>query len=97
MSDALLYEFTGVGADDYRAVNAKLGLDPDTGAGDWPAGLVSHTGAVTSDGGFVVFEVWESREAQEAFAARLGPILGEAGVPEPKRVEWFSVAGHYRS
>jgi len=28
MSDALLYEFSGVSADDYLAVNEKLGLDP---------------------------------------------------------------------
>ena len=49
MSDALLYEFRGVTVDDYLAVNAKLGLDPDTGSGDWPAGLLSHTGAAGSD------------------------------------------------
>lgn len=38
MSDALLYEFSGVSADDYLAVNEKLGLDPAGGGGDWPLG-----------------------------------------------------------
>jgi hypothetical protein len=96
MSDALLYEFTGVSADDYKAVNAILGLDPTTGGGDWPVGLLSHTGAAGTGGGFIVFEVWDSQESQAAFmASRLGPALGQSGVPEPTRVEWLSVVGHY--
>ncbi len=96
MSDALVFEFSGVSAHDYRAVNAILGLDPTTGDGLWPAGLLSHTGAAGSDGGFVVFEVWESQESQAAWmASRLGPALSKAGLPEPKRVRWLTVAGHY--
>lgn len=96
MSEALLYEFTGVSADDYKAVNAILGLDPATGSGDWPSGLLSHTGATSEDGGFIVFEVWDSQQSQEAFvASRLGPALGQAGVPEPTRAEWLSVVGHH--
>jgi hypothetical protein len=96
MSVALFYEFTGVSADDYTAVNAILGLDPATGGGDWPAGLLSHTGAAGTDGGFIVFEVWDSQQSQEAFvASRLGPALGQAGVPEPTRAEWLSVVGYH--
>ena len=56
MSDALVLEFTGASADDYWAVNRLLGLDTATGSGDWPAGLLSHTGAEHADG-LVVFEV----------------------------------------
>jgi hypothetical protein len=34
MSDALFFEFTtGVSADDYKAVNVILGLDPANGTG----------------------------------------------------------------
>ena len=96
MSDALLYEFSGVNVADYNAVNAKLGLDPATGSGDWPAGLLSHTGATGAEGAFFVFEVWDSRQSQEAFmSSRLGPALGESGVPEPIRTEWLSVVGSY--
>jgi hypothetical protein len=42
----------------------------------------------------VVVEVWESRAAQEEFLnSRLGAALQQAGVPEPSRMEWFSVIG----
>jgi hypothetical protein len=95
MSDALVLEFTGVSAAQYREVNAILGLDPETGAGDWPDGLTCHTGAA-SESGLVVFEVWESQDAQAAFmSSRLGPALSQAAVPEPARAEWLSVVGHH--
>ncbi len=95
MSDALVLEFSGVSAAQYREVNAILGIDPDTGEGDWPDGLTCHTGAVSA-GGFLVFEVWDSQEAQATFMnSRLGPALGQVGVPEPARAEWLSVEGHH--
>jgi hypothetical protein len=98
MPEALLLEFTGVSAEDYKAVNAILGLDPITGAGDWPAGLLSHTGASSTGGGMVVFELWDSQESQATFmASRVGPALGQAGVSEPTRVEWLTVLGHHPS
>jgi hypothetical protein len=96
MPDALLFEFSGVSADDYRAVNAILGLDPASGDGAWPIGLLTHTGAAADDGSFVLFEVWESQDAQTAWMeTRLGPALTRAGIPEPVRVKWWTVAGHY--
>jgi hypothetical protein len=94
MSDALLLEFSGVSADQYREVNSILGIDPETGGGDWPDGLQSHTGALNGDS-FLVFEVWDSQQSQEAFmSSRLGPALGQGGVGQPSRMEWFSVLGH---
>jgi hypothetical protein len=98
MSEALFFEFAGVSESDYQAVNAQLGLDPVAGSGDWPAGMLSHTGAAAPDGRFVVFEVWDSQESQSAFMdSRLGPALGKAGLPDPTRMEWLSVAGHYQA
>jgi len=95
MSDALVLEFSGVSAAQYREVNAILGIDPETGEGDWPDGLTCHTGAASA-GGLLVFEVWESQEAQVAFTnSRLGPALGQVGLPEPARAEWLSVEGHH--
>jgi hypothetical protein len=95
MSEALILEFSGVSADQYREVNATLGIDPETGEGDWPDGITAHTGA-SGAVGLLVFEVWDSREAQAAFmASRLGPALGKAGLPEPTRAEWLSVEGHH--
>lgn len=95
MAQAVILEFDGVSKDQYDAVNEKLGLDPSAGSGDWPDGLVSHTGGTTPGGGLAVFEVWESQDAQARFMeTRLGAALGEVGVPQPKRVEWFDVVGY---
>jgi hypothetical protein len=61
-------------------------------------GPLSHTGAAGDGGDLVVFEVWDSQESQGAFmASRLGPALGQAGLPEPARVERMSVLGGYHT
>ncbi|MDQ1403468.1 MAG: hypothetical protein QOG03_1784 [Actinomycetota bacterium] len=78
----------------YSKVNEVLGLDPTTGAGDWPKGLLNHLGG-GGDGTVVVIEVWESRAQQEAWMEyTLGPALGQAGVSPPKRMEWLSLLGN---
>ncbi len=78
----------------YSQVNGILGLDPHTGAGNWPKGLLTHVGG-GGDGTVVVVEVWESRAEQESWmASKLGPALGQAGVAQPKRMEWLSLLGN---
>ena len=95
MADAIILEFTGVDADQYWAVNDKLGIDMKGGSGPYPAGLITHAGGLADDGRFVVSEVWESRDAQSAFmAGQLGAALGTVGVPEPDRVTWISLEAH---
>jgi hypothetical protein len=79
----------------YPKVNGILGLDPHTGSGDWPKGLLTHIGTGGA-GTVVVIEVWESRSDQESWmASTLGPALAEAGVPQPKRMEWLSLLGTF--
>jgi hypothetical protein len=97
MSEVLILEFRDVDPSLYGAVNSILGLDPDTGAGAWPDGLLSHTAGEHQDGnGLSLFEVWESRDAQDAFMnSRLGPALGQASAPEPTRVEWMNLKGNH--
>jgi hypothetical protein len=96
MSEVLILEFKDATADQYNAVNTMLGTNPVTGEGDWPAGLLSHTGGAVPGGGLVVVEVWDSQGSQGDFVeSRLGPALGQAGLPEPTRVEWLSTLGHY--
>jgi hypothetical protein len=91
MAETLLLEFAGIGSDAYWQVNGLLGVNPDTGEGDWPAGLLHHQGAVTSEGTLLVVEIWESQADNAAFMeSRLGPALGQAGVPEPIRATWAS-------
>ena len=96
MAAGLLLEFDGVGREQYEAVNNRLGIDPETGEGDWPDGLLFHAGGAKS-GGWVVMEVWESQQAQERFMqSRLGQALQEGGITErPSRVEWLDLAAHH--
>ena len=96
MAEGLILEFEGVGREQYDAVNAVLGLDPDAGSGDWPEGLLFH-GSGAKPGGWVVFELWESREAQERFmGSRLGAALAQGGVDgPPSRVEWLPDGSHH--
>jgi len=98
MPDALILEFTGASVEQYLTVHEIIGIDAATGKGDWPVGLLSHTGAAGDDGELVVFEVWDSQESQEAFmATRLGPALNQVGLPEPSRADWLSLMGGYHS
>jgi hypothetical protein len=94
MPELLILDFPGVTEAEYRNVNAQLGVDQDTGAGEWPPGIVSHTAGAT-DGHFYVVEVWESREAQAAFMhGRLGAALAADGIAVEPAVTWARVVGH---
>ena len=96
MAEGLILEFEGVGREEYESVNGRLGIDMESGEGDWPAGLLFHAGGA-KPGGWVVFEVWESCPAQEQFMnERLGRALQEGGISEPPtRVEWLDLAAHH--
>jgi hypothetical protein len=85
MAYGIVLAFDGVGADQYWAVNEKLGVSRD-GTGDWPAEMVSHVAGPTATG-WVVCEVWNSKADQESFmASRLGAALGAVGLPAPSQV-----------
>jgi hypothetical protein len=80
----------------YPKVNEVLGVDPVSGSGDWPNGLISHVGG-GGDGTVVVVEAWDSRADQEAWMANsLGPALGQIGVAQPKRMEWLDMLGNVK-
>ena len=68
----------------FNAVNAKV----DSG-NDPPQGLIAHTAGQRPDGGFRVFDVWESEEALRRFEQeRLIPAIAEvAGDEAPPRPE----------
>jgi hypothetical protein len=95
VAEGLILEFDGVGREQYDAVNGRLGIDQDSGQGDWPAGLLFHAGGAKPSG-WVVFEVWETQQAQGEFKnGRLGRALQEGGVTEPpSRVEWLELAAY---
>ena len=95
MAKGLILEFDG-DVETYERVNECLGIDVASGEGDWPAGLLFHSGGA-KPGGWIVSEVWASQEDQERFMAeRLGRALKEAGVENPpRRVEWFDLAAYH--
>jgi hypothetical protein len=95
MAEGLILEFDGLSAGDYQRVNELLGIEMESGEGDWPAGLHTHVGGA-KEGGWMVFEVWASRADQERFLTeRLGPALAEAGVEgPPARMEWIEITAH---
>ena len=95
MAEGLILEFDGLSAADYQRVNELLGIDMESGEGDWPAGLHTHVGGA-KDGGWMVFELWASRADQERFLEeRLGPALAAAGVEgPPARMEWIEITAH---
>ncbi len=97
MPEALILEFTGVSETEYEAVNKLLGIDMQTGRGDWPAGLLSHAAGTADGGTFIVSEVWSSRAAQEAFmSARLGAALGAGGVTSQPLVRWVPLLAYHQ-
>lgn len=73
--------FEGVTQEQYEESVRKLaGKDRMESPADWPVGgLLAH---IPGQGprGFRVVDVWESREALDAFAEHLMPILREIGV-----------------
>lgn len=96
MAEALILEFSDVTEAQYNAVNDILGINPTTGEGDWPAGLLSHFGGMGSGGSLTVVETWDSQASQATFMeSRLGPALGQIGLPAPSRVEWLDVVGYH--
>ncbi len=94
MSEVVVIEFDAPEVlEIYNSVNRVLGVDPESGSGDWPVPLISHVAGESGDK-LIVVEVWESRADQERFMqSRLGPAFHEANVPQPTRVEWFAKAG----
>jgi hypothetical protein len=96
MAAGVILEFEGVTEKEYLAVNDALGLDPATGEGEWPDGMISHSAGLRDDGRFVVMEVWDSPEHQARFMeSRLGEALGKGGVTEPPTsVTWIELIAH---
>jgi hypothetical protein len=89
----LILEFDRLSADDYDRVNEILGLDMNSGEGDWPPGLMTHVGGAKEDG-WIVFELWSSRADQERFLAELQDADAELNeVERILRMEESATAG----
>jgi hypothetical protein len=70
---AVTSEWSGGGSDtrNYDEVSRRTNAHDDP-----PAGLVAHCAGATPEGGFRIFDIWETREAFEAFESeRLSPAV----------------------
>jgi hypothetical protein len=96
MTAELILEFEGVTEKEYFAVNKELGLDPKSGEGDWPEGMVSHSAGLDDSDHFVVIEVWDTPEHQARFMEeRLGDALAKGGITSPpSSVTWIELVAH---
>ena len=74
---ALGFYITGTGFTQERYDNTLVQLE-EAGVGA-PDGRLYHV-ALETGGEIQVFDIWESREAFEAFGATLIPILNAAGI-----------------
>ncbi|MFJ3726967.1 hypothetical protein ACIPYQ_30990 [Streptomyces sp. NPDC090045] len=88
MAIIAIIELPGVGKDQYQANHASIFAAPW-----WPAaGFISHAGA-PANGGWLVVDLWESKEALGAFMEQAAPIFQANGMPraEPKIYEATNV------
>lgn len=71
-------------APDFTAKNYDDVWDDLRAAGQSsPQGLVSHVGFSNPQGGWMVVDVWESKEAFDSFSKILLPIIQKTGVNVP--------------
>lgn len=80
----------GISQEQYEESVRKLtGKERLDSPADWPVpGLLAHIPGPGGPNGFRVVDVWESREAVDAFAGQLVPILNDIGVQgEPEIYE----------
>jgi hypothetical protein len=88
MAIIVIVELPGVTKEQYQANHANI-----HSASWWPAeGFVAHAGA-PANGGWLVVDLWASREAFMAFAEKARPFFEESGIPmtEPKIYEAVNV------
>jgi hypothetical protein len=95
MAVGIRLKFDGATQEQYEALHAHMDIDSNP-----PAGMIFHC-AGPIDGGWGVIDVWESREAFDAFmGGRLQSAsaeLGDRGFPSPPDLKQFAVANYTKS
>jgi hypothetical protein len=87
MAFAMLAEIPDLTRDEYEAVVKKVN---ESGS---PAGAIFHAGGPI-EGGYRVVEVWESREAADAFyGSELYRLAASATSAQPKIVMTWTILG----
>jgi hypothetical protein len=93
MPVAVVMDFKGATLDQYDAICAAMGLTP---GGPVPPGALFHWAAQTDDG-LRVTDVWETKEAFDAFAENeIGPKSAAAGVTGPPEMVFYEVHNYFK-
>ena len=88
MAIAVQLDFRGGTLEQYDQVIERMGFTPGGAGGP---GSLFHWVTRTDDG-FRVVDVWETREAFDAFAQeKIGPLTQEVGIPGPPTMTFFEV------
>lgn len=85
MSYLITHHFEGATQEQYDAITARV--HP---AGGLPAGQLHHFAGPSADG-FLVVAVWESKELNDEFQAKLGPAVSAMDDPPPPPEERTAV------
>ncbi|MFD3505760.1 hypothetical protein [Streptomyces sp. NPDC058678] len=88
MAIIAILDLPGVTREQYQVNHASIHAAPW-----WPTeGFISHVGA-PADGGWLVGDIWESKEALAAFMEKAATIFEANGMPrvEPKIYEAVNV------
>jgi hypothetical protein len=75
MAIAVYFHPKNLTLDQFEETRRRL---DESGSGD-PEGRIHHS-CIGEDGDLMVYDIWESPEAFQAFGERLMPILGELGI-----------------
>ena len=86
MAVGIKVKLAGVNAEQFDALNAAV--DP---VGNPPAGMIFHSSGPV-DGGWLVIDFWESRDAFDRFTAeRIIPAMAASGASAHPEIEEFVV------
>ncbi|HSA52985.1 MAG TPA: hypothetical protein VLH10_23110 [Yinghuangia sp.] len=80
-----------VTTEQYDALNARMQKEGP----EFFTGCLAHIAVAESGGGVTVTDLWESREALEAFQERMMPIAAELDLPRPENPPTTAEAHNY--
>jgi len=88
MAIAVVLDFAGATLEQYDQVISKMGFKP--GGQGAPGGQFHWV--TQTDTGMRVTDVWDTREAFDAFARdQIGPLTAEVGITTPPEMTFFDV------
>ena len=94
MAIAVILDFEGATLDQYDQVIERMGLEP---RGESAPNSLFHWVTAT-DNGIRVVDVWESREAFDAFAEdQIGPHTQAVGITNPPVMTFYEVHNYLRT